>query len=586
MDSSDVQMNQRGRASRSDVSVDAEVQKLLKYSAGGKSVGNSSDLLNTLRMKVNDERLVNKIQRAYVEKHTSLLKKARKFAKLIRDKYGDKNFPFHILLEKAYVFKMKHDLTNDEFGEFQRIYEQELVGLKSPDVYSYANNMVKLLGTPGTNGLGKLNDSDYKYVQEIVKLHANTKVLHSQVFLQSIQYEDTSYIALSGKYDEKVNNPLDHIHPVVAALFIPKVKSIEDNFVLANMANIIRTRYNNEPFTNVPDTKLYFDLINDPNDVVCDTRSPVIDVLNRCTVQTQLWDSVMSLRNGQYYGARHREFINGVDMCKLNKYDNPDLVYGRYDGTILKRLLSVFSFRPTVLACSPMLTNGFSTNPYQQNMRPVVTSVPMINLRLSPTTDKSGAAVADLRDAVQQSQMIMENGQFMLKQTSLIYSNDVLFFYVDRRSSAVTLNDLRPYNTIRAPTAISGFERVNTSNVEVPEVLEVRDLKYRLRSVVLSEVNSNTADGNIVVGSSALIANCANNLGATNYYHYNPMGVIKPVRDAGGNIIREQPVNSVSFTTLLDERPGFSFMCMARSRGVIFMYQSLVETIEDRKLIF
>lgn len=561
MDSSDVQTNRKGRSSHSNVSVDAEVQRLLR--AG--NVGNASDLLNKLRMKVNDESLVNKIQKAYVEKHTNLLKKARKFARLVREKYGDRNYPFHILLEKAYVFKVKHALSNDEYSEFQRIYEQELVGLKSPDVYSYANNMVRLLGPPNSSGLGKLSDSDYKYIQEIVKLHASSKVLHSQVFLQSIQYEDSEEVTFRGEFQPNVHNPLDHVHPVIAALFIPKVKSIEDTFILANMSNIVRTRYNNEPFSNVPDTKLYFDLINDPNDVVCDTRSPVIDLLNRCNIQVQLWNSVMSLRLGQYYGKGFREFIAGVDMCRINKFDNPDLVYGRYDGTILKRLLSTFSFRPTIITTMPLAVNAFSSNPYQQNIRPVVTAVPMINVRVPvvPTGTDTGI---DLLNAIEQSQAIIENGSMVLKQANLVYSNDVLFFYIDRRSSVIKLNDLRPYNTYKAPSAISGFERINRAKITIPPTMAVREVTFRLRSVVLSEINDTTSDGDIVVGSSALIYKCkGNQIDPNNVLYYSPLAPLKFNDDGGNPGERGAPIQSI------DEKDRTE---LETTQGVIFMYKA------------
>lgn len=561
MDSSDVQTNRKGRSSHSNVSVDAEVQRLLR--AG--NVGNASDLLNKLRMKMNDESLVNKIQKAYVEKHTSLLKKARKFAKLVREKYGDRNYPFHILLEKAYVFKIKHGLSNDEYSEFQRIYEQELVGLKSPDVYSYANNMVRLLGPPNSSGLGKLNDSDYKYIQEIVKLHASSQVLHSQVFLQSIQYEDSEETTFQGKFNNDIHNPLDHVHPVIAALFIPKVKSIEDTFILANMSSIVKTRYNNEPFSNVPDTKLYFDLINDPNDVVCDTRSPVIDLLNRCNIQVQLWNSVMSLRLGQYYGKGFRDFIAGVDMCRINKFDNPDLVYGRYDGTILKRLLSTFSFRPTIITTMPVAVNAFSANPYQQNIRPVVTAVPMINVRV-PVVSPGADTGINLSDAIDQSQAIIENGSMVLKQASLVYSNDVLFFYVDRRSSVIKLNDLRPYNTYKAPHAISGFERINRGKITIPPYVQVREIKFRLRSVVLSEVNDTTSDGDIVVGSSALIFRCKDNTIDTTAHYYSPLAPLK-FRDEGGAMgPRAAPIELI--------REGETLDTFMQTQGVIFMYKA------------
>jgi hypothetical protein len=73
-------------------------------------------------------------------------------------------------------------------------------------------------------------------------------------------------------------------------------------------------------------------------------------------------------------------------MCRLNKYDTPDLIYGRYDGTILKRLISAFSFRPTIVSTLPIYSNIMvNVNPYQQHVRPVVTSVSMINLKLPPS---------------------------------------------------------------------------------------------------------------------------------------------------------------------------------------------------------
>jgi hypothetical protein len=572
MDNFDYEPKNRGRSSRSGATVDTEVQKLLRNNPA-----NSGDLINKLRMRLNDDNLVDQIQKEYVSKHTGLLKKARKFAKLVREKYGDRNYPFHILLEKAYVFKVKHSLSNEEFGEFQRIYEQELVGLKAPDVYSYANNMVKLLGGPNTVGLGgKLEGQDYKYVQEIVKMHSVNKVLHSQVFLQSITYSDCAFQALTGKYDQNAHNPLDHVHPVVAALFIPKIKSLDENLLLANLAKIVATRYNNEPLSNIPDYKLYYDLINDPNDVVCDTRSSVVDVMNRCNVQAQLWNSVLNLRNGQYYGSGFREFIAGVDMCKLNKYDNPDLVYGRYDGTVIKRLLSVFSFRPTLVACTPVYANNFSTNPYQQNIRPVVTSVPMINLRLAPSMSGSSNTIR-LKDALTQHQLMIENGQMMWKHVSLIYSSDVLFFYVDRRTNTINLNDLRPYNVAKQPSAISGFERINTDPVAIDQVLQVRDTKYRLRSVVLSEINDQTTEGKIVVGSSALIVSCPNDTSSItqNYYYYNPVGVVKGYKNASGSVDRDQPVTRVPYSSQPNWDDEYTFCRMAETRGVIFMYQAV-----------
>ena len=92
MDSSDVK--NRNRPSRSDSSVEDEVQKLFRKNNGKIS---SADFMN-LRKKYDDVDLVDKIQRAYIEKHQTISKKAKKFAQLIREKYSNQQYPFHVLL--------------------------------------------------------------------------------------------------------------------------------------------------------------------------------------------------------------------------------------------------------------------------------------------------------------------------------------------------------------------------------------------------------------------------------------------------------------------------------------------------------
>ena len=249
MDSTDVKTSQRNRSGRQDGSVDDEVQKLFRKNNGKIS---SADFVK-LRQKYDDEDLVEKIQKAYVDKHVLISKKAKKFAQLIREKYSNQQYPFHILLEKARLFKVKHNLSDDEFAEFQRIYEQELVGLKSPEVLIPATNMMNVLGSINVDFQGfslKLNDSDYKYLQEILKLYASSRPLHAQVLIQSMQYKDCDFEALTGSYNRSAGNrPTECVHPVIAALFLPKIDILDTHFLHSNIANIVKTRYNNENFS-------------------------------------------------------------------------------------------------------------------------------------------------------------------------------------------------------------------------------------------------------------------------------------------------------------------------------------------------
>jgi hypothetical protein len=583
MDSSDVKNESRNRPGR-NTSVDDEVQKLFRKNSGKIS---TSDFMK-LRSKYDDVELVDKIQKAYVEKHSAISKKAKKFAQLIREKYSNQQYPFHILLEKARLFKVKHGLTDDEFAEFQRIYEQELVGLKSPEVVVPATNMMKVLGSINVDFQGfssKLNDVDYKYLQEILKLHASSRPLHAQVLLQSLQYKDCDFEALSGEYRKELGHrPGDSIHPVIAALFLPKIDILESHFLHSNLAGLIKTRYNGEPISTRPDYELFYALTNDPNDVVCDNRSAVLDLLNRAQLQNQLWNCVLNLRNGQYYNTAFRDFVASVDMCKLNKQDNPDFIYGRFDGTILKRLLTAFSFRPTIVSTTPVY-NVVAINPYQQNVRPVVTGVSMVNLRLPPSINDN--TPISLEDALEQHQYFLENGVMIPRSTALIYSRGVLFFFVDRRTNILRLGDMQPFNIARLPVSVSGFQYITDREVDFKTEIPIRGDKYQLRSVVLAEVNREQPEKNIVVGSSAVFmihTDPAKGQFQNEYFKYDPLGVSDPIVNAAGQLQNRAPVSQIHGT------PGLgpveqSFTELARKRGIIFMYQ-LVNEKDQAEIIY
>jgi hypothetical protein len=498
----------QNRSRKSGSGKDDELKKLLAKS--GKIT--SQDFLRLKSLYNNDE-LVDELRNSYVESQGNLSKKAKKFAQLIREKYSDSQTPFHILLEKAHKYKVKYGLSDSEFAEFQRIYEQELVGNKSLDLIQPATNVEKVLGgiSLDFNGFAsRLDGEDKTYMKEIERLDAASKPLHAQVLLQSLKYRDLDFEAVSGVYDRNLHRIGEHIHPVVAALFLPKLNVIENHFLYASISNIIKSRHNGDPLNSRPDYELFFALTTDPNDVVCDNKSTVLDLLNRAQLQVQLWNCVLHLRNGQYYNASFKDFMASVDLCRLNKQDTPDLVYGRYDGVILKRLLSAFSFRPTMVSVTPAIVNPVAVNPYSYNIRPQVTGVPMINMRLPPALSSTPTPIK-LKSAVAQFQLFIEGGQIVPRNTNLIWSRGVLIFYVDRRSNVVKLNNhIQQFSMGTLPTPIAGFERINTNPIDFEFQMTLggndRD-NFNLRSVVFSEVNID-ASGNktkIVIGSSAWV---------------------------------------------------------------------------------
>lgn len=596
------------RSSRDGAStstVNAEVANLFKL----QNKNQFSSALLTLRERYGDENIVNKIQDVFVQRHGAIVKAAKKFAAAVKVRYSQANIPFHQLLMKARAHARKHNLTEAEFAEFQRIYEQELAGANSTEVLIPVTNMMKVLGniTSGADNYFNVDEADYRNLQEILKLHEASKPLHAQTLLQAIQYGAVDPARpklvnipteVSGAlYDANFHNKGDHVHPVIVALFGLKSSIIDNHFLYSNMAGIVKARYNRQPLTTRPDYELFYNLVTDPNDVVCDTRTPVGDLLHRCNLQNQLWNAVLHLRNGQVYNQSLREFMTSIDVCRLNKYDNPDLVYGRHDGTILKRLFSAFSFRPTTVVTLPV-ASIFAYNPYSQNLRPTVTSIPMINIRAAkgasmplafgspgagaalPVTEASefgpapagapaGAVGPRLRlekpfeAALKQVLGFIEGDQFVNRITQVMYSREVLVFYVDRRTFRYNIGT-NPVNVTRLPTAIAGFEHINTDPLTVQTIVDIDSDKFELLSVVCAKTNNNVGgddiNANYVIGSHAfLLSNNGTGPGTSGVggnWEYDPMGV------DGINKKPIKPATDVEVTNA------------AASHGIIFIYKN------------
>lgn len=587
-----------GKASR----VDDEVARLLS-----KKTVDKEEFMR-LRNRLGDNELVDQVQQAYLEKYESVERRAKAFAKKILEKYGMTNQPFSQLFIKATKYAKKYELSDVEISAFKRILEQELAGNERSELPKVTTNMSKVLGdiTIDTKGFGmKVDDADYRELQDIMQMKDESRATHAQVILQSLAF--TAGSVPPGQFKpENGHNKACHVHPVIAALFLHKLPVVEQHFLYSNLANIVAARYKQEPFKTRPDYELFYNLVTDPNDVVCDSRSPLKDLKNRCHLQKQLWNSVLALRNGQFYNCDQLDLMRAVDMCRLNKYDTPDLVYGRYDGTIIKRLFAALSFRPTVVLSVPT-PQVMSINPYFQSAQPIVSSISMINLRLPqysnsfypgfggiPTTTTAGGVLGvsapttsvNLADALTQAQLFFENGSLVMKNTEIIYSRGVLVFFVDRRQHNLDIGKMtNPINMVGLPTAISGFERVNTTTNVTPLTTpysltnttsvgapsnDVNGTRFNLVSVVCAKTtditdpqgNTTTKNTNLFIGSETLVQNS----NGSAIMRYDPMDVT----------INQTPLNSISGVTQFSSVPISSTDSnpLINHHGIIFVYRA------------
>jgi hypothetical protein len=563
--------------------VDNEVKKLFRDNP--QQISQSA--MFRLREKFGDEELLDQIQDAFMERSREIRKRAKKFARMITERYQTQNYPLHILLKKALKYKKKYNLADSEFEEFRRIYEQTLTGTEQPTRVSVTvpfTNMSRALGQGNidANDGMKFDDKDYSIIHDVLRLHAEKKPTHAQIVLQSIVYKDTAFEAMTGTFASEKHNPHCHIHPVVAALFLPKINLFENHMLRSNIAYIVKTRYTKQPILTSTDYELFYNLISDPTDVVCSSESAIKDLSNRAQLQNHLWDSVLSLRNGRYYDCNSTHFLMAVDQCKRNNNESPDLLYMNDEGTMIQRLMGAFSLRPTIVATTP-LHGGMNINPMRTHaIAPKVASLPMIVLRLSVLTNKNNESEnIKLNDALDMSQWYVEDGSVVPRNQQIIYSRGAMVFYVPRRAHTLNIGNLiEPMNFSRLPSTIAGFERINDRVVDFEHVIELREHTYRLRSVVCVEINKDVAANNgpkLVTGSSTLLVKYDENLSTQRFYWYNPRAAAIGRKDEAGLWEKDAPITVLDNTGVFANEGQETFYEKASQRGTIFIYEQNTE---------
>jgi hypothetical protein len=330
-----------------------------------------------------------------------------------------------------------------------------------------------------------------------------------------------------------------------------------------------------------------YNLITDPNDVVCNEKSAMADMKMRVDVQTNLWNAVMSLRNGNYYDCNHTEFTSSLLSCNLSARDSPDLMYSGEEGLIIKRLFATFSFRPTVVASQPIYPLQISNVPYamSHSNAPMVQSVPMVSMRL-PHMQVNNDKIS-LADALEQPQFYLENGSLVPKIQQIIYSDEIIVFYVNRRFQILNYGKmLGPARFSSLPASLSNLEKINDRELEFDNVMHIREEKFVLRSVVVAETKK-IQESHLITGCSTLLTR--NKLIGdglitdTEYYHYNPRGANVGVPDVKneGKFTRNPPIGVIA--ELSSKSDDYTFRNLASRKGTIFIYQSVSKLDEEDK---
>lgn len=571
--------NTTGMSSDKVAAITNEVKNLFK-------MGKLSDhsVYSELQSKYGDGPFITAVLSEYQKRKEKIENKAKKFVDVLKFKYGSRRLPYSELIRKAKKYQTKYDLSNEEYSMFLNLASSdETYG--SQLMYQFPNSeMGRTLGFSPVVATGdklRIKDSQLNVLQGILDVcnDENIRTLYNHIVLQSLTYRDCSLEAISGTFTPNKHTAFIHVHPVLAAMFIPKVNYLDEHMIIANLANLVKTKYEGNPILTAPEYELYWDLITDPNEIACsgtNTQSPIVSLFNRTQVQIKLWHNIHLLRQGYYFTTGSQDLFKQLDKCPDNIYNVPDMAYVRDEGTILRKLLGAFSLRPTIVSTTPLFGAGFN-NHYMPLSLSQVTSIPMITLRIPfQATNKMNIKV-HLKESFEQPQWYYEKQLVVAKTQTILHSRDVIFFYVHRRYHHLGLSRLSnpPFSYTQLPLTVSSFERVNETLVDFTfDFTLPHDPKpFYLKSIVCVETSQATPD--LIVGSSAAIRMLKGSYPQAindGYLLYDPLSV--GMRQLDGNQVKIPPpishINEVSNETV--NGPVESFFNRGRKRGTIFMY--------------
>ncbi len=460
--------------------------------------------LQALRLKYKNEEVLDKIYEEIDRSEKHITRKIQKFADYLMRKMAN-NTPMNEIIKKALSYK--HKMTDYEFDEFYRLVQKKIAtgefGQQSDkEAMAPRTKLNKYFGSMEIDYYSKkmeVSVKDMPILQDILKEY--NKMLHSDVQLNSLTYEEGDVQALSGNFNKEKHQASVHIHPLIFAMFITKIKYFEKHCVYGSIANIIKHKKDGTMFKTKSDMDLFYDIIYSIDDIVCDADNVLADLRSRARVQNKLWNCILKLRSGLYYDkVAATEFLLELDGCKLNNYDAPDLLYTQDEGTILRKIMAIFGMRPTLVETKPgnNLQVPVFENHYNTPRKLSITKISMVICRLSESKGKQ----LSLENELTKESWFLEHKTMVMKTQKVLASSGVLIFYVPRKRQALSMSKYKVQNTPIAsykelPLTIISDTEINPTEIEVQDNIPLQNPNdenkssiFTLKSVVVASVIS------------------------------------------------------------------------------------------------
>jgi hypothetical protein len=335
--------------------------------------------------------------------------------------------------------------------------------------------------------------------------------------------------------------------------------------------------------------ELAYDFSNDPNAMeYIKDDTPIDNIIKRYRCQIELYQAVLNLRQGKYYSSGYAEndgisgFTRLINSYNWAFFDSPELYGADDEGSILRKLLAVFSIRPTFTqfsSFSPRYGMGYTV---VSNMsKTVFINIPVVNIKLPIDLVGGQQQAISLSRALTQTDFIIEHKTLVPKNKSIIYSNQVAFFYANRRYPSVNfVGGQMHMRQLQMPMAFVNQIAINNTKIQYDDSLRIGRDWFGICSVIFIQ-RPPIANVDIATGYTAAVvcnSNSPSNLFAGQgnaYLHYNPSMAAIQYLDGTQPVGQSQYVANTPIT-YIDEvatNPNdIGFRTEAQERGTIFFY--------------
>ena len=508
----------------------------------------------------------------YTKSREKISKLVKKFKYKIASKYGN-NLDDSALFEKGLKLATKYKFSEPEKNAFINYV------LKGDPNLNYLpfqelgiTDMSKFLGFSLSPGVTlDIKAQDQGPLQEIINIYKSDpqQAIYKQICQNLQTYSCNNILIRNAVLDFDKQNQHVFIHPLIVALFLPRIEPLETRMLKSNIGRLVAMRATNyiKNGQNIresvdklkADFALSYDIARDPNSLAYFTEdTPMKNLLKRYLVQVELYKNVLSLRSGRIFSKSDdydkSDSISGLvrvlSSYEWTYFDSPEYYTLHDEGTMLRKLLAVFSIRPTFTQLTSMFMQGWGgtiTNGLAQGVTYINT--PIINVRLpavnaagttavlpAPSTIPLVAPITHLRGALTgQYEYYIENKMLVPKSRSVVYTDKMLIFYINRKYQSINFKNLTDevYLRYAFPTAISSESLINQAEIDFPDMFDNAYLPAQqagehigLRSIITL---NQSVDG--VPGGCSAFVKCwdlstINTSGArARIYSYDPVNV-------------------------------------------------------------